>query len=62
MKWYIVTNVAMWDANKRVKSYCEKLKQDNPVSAVELGTAIKIYQIYFITDSISKGYIKNMIH
>jgi len=62
MKWYILMNTAMWDANKRVKSFCARLKKVNPVSVVELGTAIKIYQTYFVTMRISTWHIKNMIH
>jgi len=63
MKWYILMNMAMWDANKRVKSFCARLKQQvNPVSAVELGTATKIYQTYFVTMRISTWHIKNMIN
>ena len=39
----ILMNIAMWDANTRVKSFCGRLKQQvNPVSAAELGTAMKI--------------------
>lgn len=56
-------NVAMWDANKRVKSFCARLKQQvNPVSVVELGTAMKIYKTYFVTVRISTWHIKNMIN
>jgi len=56
-------NMAMWDANKRVKSFCARLKQQvNQVSVVELGTAMKIYQTYFVTMRISTLHIKNMIN
>jgi hypothetical protein len=56
-------NMAMWDANKRVKCFCARLKQQvNPVSAVELGTAVKIYQTYFVTMRIPTWHIKNMIN
>jgi hypothetical protein len=63
MKWYILINMAMQDANKRVKSFCARLKQQfNPVSAVELGTAMKIYQTSFVTVRISTWIIKNIIN
>jgi len=56
-------NMALLDANKRVMSFCARLKQHvNPVSAVKLGTAMKIYQTYFVTVRICTWHIKNMIN
>jgi hypothetical protein len=59
MKWYILMNMAMLDANKSVMSFCARLKQEvNPVSAVKLGTAMKIYQTFFVTVRISTWHKK----